>query len=133
MADRTALALLLLQQTPRFGIEPQQEIRIGPHLGLQDQHGRFRLIGGRQKQAIEPVFPFLEHRRTEHISLHLRQQRGHQGLEAFGALLEQPVKKLVAGDHGVGCGWLTAPTMTRPRIRFKHLPGIKDLDKFRPP
>jgi len=51
MADRTALALLLLQQASRFGIEPQQEVGIGRHLGLQDQRGPFRPIGGRQKQA----------------------------------------------------------------------------------
>ena len=30
-------------------------------------------------------------------------------------MLEQPVEKLVAGDHGEGCGWLSAPTMTRSR------------------
>jgi hypothetical protein len=37
LADRPALAILLLQQPPGFGIQPQQETGIGRHLGFQDQ------------------------------------------------------------------------------------------------
>ena len=102
MTDRAALAILLLQQAARFGIEPQQEAWISRHLGLQDQGRPFGLISRRQKQTIKPVFPFLQHRRAEHIPLHPRQQRCHQGLEALRVLLEQPVKEFVAGDHGEG-------------------------------
>jgi hypothetical protein len=35
VADRPALAILLLQQPPGFGIQPQQEARIGRHLGFE--------------------------------------------------------------------------------------------------
>ena len=100
MPDRAALAILLLQQPRCFGIEPQQEAWIGRHLGLQDQRRQLRLTGRWQEQPIEPVFPFLQHRRAEHVALHPRQQTGHQGLQTLSVLLEQPIKKLVAGDHG---------------------------------
>jgi hypothetical protein len=74
--------------------------RIGRHLGLQDHYRQLGLIGGRQEQPIEPVFPFLQHRRAEPIADHPRQEGSHQGLQALGVLLEQPVEGFVAGDHG---------------------------------
>jgi hypothetical protein len=80
-------------------------------LGFEDQDRQIRLIGRRQEQAIEPVLPFLQHRRAEHIALHPGQEFSHQRLEAFGMLLEQPVEELVAGDHGEEFSSLTAPRM----------------------
>ena len=111
LIDRSALAILLLQQPPGFGIQTQQEAWISCHLGFQDQGRQIRLIGGRQEQPIEAIFPFFEHRRVEHITVHPRQEGSHQGLQAFGMLLEQPVEELVAGDHSRGDGWLLAPRM----------------------
>jgi len=71
-------------------------------LGFEDQDRQIRLIGGRQEQAIEPVFPFLQHRGAEYIPVHLRQQFSHQRLDPLGVLLEQPVEEFVAGYHGEG-------------------------------
>jgi hypothetical protein len=101
LPDRSALSILLLQQPSCFGIQPQQESWIGCHLGFEDQDRRIRLIGWGEEQAIQAVFPFFQHRCAEPIALHPRQEGSHQGLEAFGVLLEQPVEELVAGDHGV--------------------------------
>jgi hypothetical protein len=81
------------------GIQTQQEAWIGRHLGFVDHGRQIRLIGWGEEQAIEAVFPFFQQRRAEHLSLHPREEGGHQGLQAFGMLLEQPVEELVAGDH----------------------------------
>jgi len=114
VADRAALAILLLQQPRCFCIQPQQEAGIGCHLGFEDQDRQIRLIGWREEQAIQAVFPFLQHRGAEHIALHPRQPFSHQGLEAFGVLLEQPVEKLVAGDHGAALVSLRCRGERRP-------------------
>ena len=58
VADRSALAILLLQQPSCFGIQPQQESWIGCHFGFEDQDRRIRLIGWVEEQAIQAVFLF---------------------------------------------------------------------------
>ena len=87
--------------------------RIGPHLRFEDQDRQIRLIGWGEEQSIQAVFPFFKHRRAEHIALHPRQPFSHQGLEAVGVLLEQPVEEFVAGDHGEDFSNLTGPTKPR--------------------
>jgi hypothetical protein len=62
LPDRSALAILLLQQPSCFGIQPQQESWIGCHFGFEDQDRRIRLIGWGEEQAIQAVFPFFQHR-----------------------------------------------------------------------
>jgi hypothetical protein len=99
-AQGLALAVLVPEQQAGFVIEAQEEIGCGGHLGFQDQRRpALELLGWRQKQPIEPHFALLDHRSRKGVALHLFQQLGHQGLEPITALLEQPEKEFVAGNH----------------------------------
>jgi hypothetical protein len=70
VADWPARAFLLLQQPSGFGIEPQQEAWNSCHLGFKDQGRQLRLIGWGEELANQAELPFLQHRRTELVTMH---------------------------------------------------------------
>jgi hypothetical protein len=88
------------EQQTTFVIKTQEEFGIGGHLGLHDQRGLLlELFNRREEQAIRTHLSLFDHRRGEGITLHVWQQRSHQGLESLCAVLKQPEEELVTGDH----------------------------------
>lgn len=108
---------LLLQQAGALGKEPSQKLGIRAHLRLQQHGWQRRLIRGRLKQTIQPVFPLLSHRRGEPPATGFRRQIGLQLKDSIGVRLEQPVEKFVAGDHGGQLSWWDAQAGRRPMRR----------------
>jgi hypothetical protein len=110
----------LLHQAGGFGIEAPQETSISGHLGLKNQRRQIGPLWRRKKQAIEPVFALFEHRRRESVASGIRGQIGQQRQDPIRLVLEEPIKKLVAGDHD-GVLWAGASGVGRqPGVEIGH-------------